>query len=188
MVQIQTDYSNLTRERNELNNSYNNLTEKLEQLQTSYNNLTRERNELNNSYNILSLSSKDDPMRTSHLQHLFMILNTAAILYASVLTLLYKCHCGRWRSFGSKYYYISSEQKTWEESREDCRQKGTDLVIINMISALFSLHRYWLPSQPDNYREEDCAEMKVNVHRSLLKWNDIPCSQNNYWVCETVDV
>ncbi|GLD65041.1 C-type lectin domain family 4 member M-like protein [Lates japonicus] len=107
MVQLQTDYSNLTRERDELNNSFNNLTEKLEQLQTSYNILTKEQDQLQKRFE--EMNERKDFQR--------MIED--------------KRHCGPWRSFGSKYYYISSEQKTWEESREDCRQKGTDLVIIN---------------------------------------------------------
>uniref|UniRef100_A0A4W6CDA8 C-type lectin domain-containing protein n=1 Tax=Lates calcarifer TaxID=8187 RepID=A0A4W6CDA8_LATCA len=208
MVQIQTDYSNLTRERNELNNSYNNLTEKLEQLQTSYNILTRERNELKNSYNILAEEQ-------DQLQKRFEEMNNERKDFQRMIQ--DKRHCGCWRSFGSKYYYISSEQKTWEESTEDCRQKGTDLVIINSEEEqrfLIALNkrvwigltdqeeegvwkwvdgsalstRYWLPSQPDNYGEEDCAEIPVDDHDPLLKWNDIPCSQNNFWVCETVDV
>ncbi|MCI4395039.1 hypothetical protein PGIGA_G00175870 [Pangasianodon gigas] len=36
-----------------------------------------------------------------------------------------------WRYFSSRFYYISTEQKTWSESRQDCRSRGGDLVIIN---------------------------------------------------------
>uniref|UniRef100_A0A8C9WNR5 C-type lectin domain-containing protein n=1 Tax=Scleropages formosus TaxID=113540 RepID=A0A8C9WNR5_SCLFO len=35
----------------------------------------------------------------------------------------------RWNSF--KCYYMSTEQKTWNESQNFCKQKGADLVIIN---------------------------------------------------------
>ncbi|MCJ8750214.1 hypothetical protein PDJAM_G00259970 [Pangasius djambal] len=36
-----------------------------------------------------------------------------------------------WILFHSSLYYISSEKKTWPESRQDCRERGADLVIIN---------------------------------------------------------
>ncbi|XP_036439301.1 CD209 antigen-like protein E [Colossoma macropomum] len=36
-----------------------------------------------------------------------------------------------WRYFNSSVYYISTESKTWNKSREDCRERGADLVIIN---------------------------------------------------------
>uniref|UniRef100_A0A8C9YP12 C-type lectin domain-containing protein n=1 Tax=Sander lucioperca TaxID=283035 RepID=A0A8C9YP12_SANLU len=37
----------------------------------------------------------------------------------------------RWEYFSGSFYYISSIKKTWQESRDDCLQKGADLVIIN---------------------------------------------------------
>ncbi|KAI4882014.1 hypothetical protein NFI96_007628, partial [Prochilodus magdalenae] len=36
-----------------------------------------------------------------------------------------------WRKFGGSYYYISTESKNWNKSRQDCRERGADLVIIN---------------------------------------------------------
>ncbi|CAB1423631.1 unnamed protein product [Pleuronectes platessa] len=36
-----------------------------------------------------------------------------------------------WVYFRSSFYFISSDKKSWGDSRDDCLQKGADLVIIN---------------------------------------------------------
>ncbi|KAL7841270.1 hypothetical protein SRHO_G00249610 [Serrasalmus rhombeus] len=36
-----------------------------------------------------------------------------------------------WRAFNSSLYFISNEKRSWTESREDCTERGADLVIIN---------------------------------------------------------
>ncbi|XP_060772574.1 C-type lectin domain family 4 member M-like isoform X2 [Neoarius graeffei] len=35
-----------------------------------------------------------------------------------------------WTYFSSSFYYISQIKKNWTESRQDCRERGADLVII----------------------------------------------------------
>ncbi|XP_045573600.1 CD209 antigen-like protein E isoform X2 [Salmo salar] len=36
-----------------------------------------------------------------------------------------------WNKFESCWYFLSTERKTWSESRKDCLERGADLVIIN---------------------------------------------------------
>ncbi|XP_029622374.1 C-type lectin domain family 4 member E-like [Salmo trutta] len=58
-------------------------------------------------------------------------------------------HCQEgWRYFDSSLYFLSTEKKTWEESRQDCLERGADLVIINSKEEqtfLFTIHlRAWI--------------------------------------------
>ena len=38
-----------------------------------------------------------------------------------------------WLKFGCSCYYVSTEKKNWADSRQDCRGRGADLVIINSL-------------------------------------------------------
>uniref|UniRef100_A0A673YUJ8 C-type lectin domain family 4 member E-like n=1 Tax=Salmo trutta TaxID=8032 RepID=A0A673YUJ8_SALTR len=53
-----------------------------------------------------------------------------------------------WNKFESCWYFVSTEGKTWNESRQDCVARGADLVIINSRKEqrfLFALNkRFWI--------------------------------------------
>ncbi|XP_052320893.1 CD209 antigen-like protein 2 isoform X5 [Oncorhynchus keta] len=121
--QLETKYNNLTKEKDQLQASYNNLTQKRDQLQTRYNNLTNERDQLQTEKAFLK-------MRLTNLKR--------------------TCPEG-WQKFESSWYFLSTETKktkTWKESREDCLERGADLVIINSDKEqtfLFNLNkRLWI--------------------------------------------
>ncbi|XP_060744697.1 centrosomal protein of 135 kDa-like [Tachysurus vachellii] len=62
--QLQSSYNNLTKDRDQLQSSYNNLTKDRDQLQSSYNNLTKDRDQLQSSYN--DLTKDRDQLHTSY--------------------------------------------------------------------------------------------------------------------------
>ncbi|XP_071263874.1 CD209 antigen-like protein C isoform X1 [Salvelinus alpinus] len=158
--QLQTRYNNLTKERDQLHTRYNNLTKERDQLQTSYNNLTEERDQLQTERDFLN--GRFTNLRNSRLH---LVEQT--------------CPEG-WQKFESSWYFLSTETKTWNESRKDCLERGADLVIINSNKEqefLFNLNkgvwigltdsvtegnliwvdgtplttpRYWHQPQPDN--------------------------------------
>ncbi|XP_052320989.1 C-type lectin domain family 4 member E-like isoform X2 [Oncorhynchus keta] len=183
---------NETVERDQLQTSYNTLTEERDQLQTTYNTLTEERDQLQ--------KERDDLMR-------------------KFSNLKQTCPDG-WQKFNSSWYFLSTETKTWKESREDCLERGADLVIVNsdMEQFLLGLNKgawigltdsvtegtwrwvddtpltisYWHSQQPDNGRddpkngEEDCVELNIETWRPAKAWNDQSCLDNRHWICEKV--
>ncbi|KAM9398472.1 uncharacterized protein ACWYII_031035 [Salvelinus alpinus] len=146
--QLQTRYNNLTEERDQLQTRYNNLTGERDQLQTRYNNLTEERDQLQTRYN--------NQLEKDRLQNL----------------LCEKTCSDGWKKFEYSCYFLSTEKKTWEESRQDCLERGTDLVIINSKEEqefLFTFKkRVWI-GLTDRETEE------------TLKWVDGTPLTTEYW-------
>uniref|UniRef100_A0AAZ3SEE0 C-type lectin domain-containing protein n=1 Tax=Oncorhynchus tshawytscha TaxID=74940 RepID=A0AAZ3SEE0_ONCTS len=92
------------------------------QLQTSYNNMTKERDQLQINYS--TLTKERDPLQTNRDQ-----------LQRETIRLNKKlkgrpCHEG-WIKFETSCYFLSTVNKTWEESRMDCIRREAHLVIIN---------------------------------------------------------
>uniref|UniRef100_A0A4W5N0H8 C-type lectin domain-containing protein n=1 Tax=Hucho hucho TaxID=62062 RepID=A0A4W5N0H8_9TELE len=115
---------------------------------------------------------------------------------------------------GCSCYFISLATKNWTESRQDCVDRGADLVIINsreeqaLIKGLG--HQTWMgltdrevegtwrwvdgkplttsywtgPGEPNGRAKENCAEI-IGVHNDpILAWNDVPCDFERRWICE----
>ncbi|KAI4896081.1 hypothetical protein NFI96_027211 [Prochilodus magdalenae] len=142
--QLWSSYINMTMEREQLQSSYINMTMEREQLQTSYINMTMERDQLQSGCNEVSverdqLQSRFDSLSkerdqllgtNNRLQRSNDVLTIERDLLQRQLTQIRACPSG-WTRFMSSCYYVSSNGKTWEQSRQDCRGNGADLVIIN---------------------------------------------------------
>uniref|UniRef100_A0A3B4D2I7 C-type lectin domain-containing protein n=1 Tax=Pygocentrus nattereri TaxID=42514 RepID=A0A3B4D2I7_PYGNA len=87
--------------------------------QTIIANLTAERETL--------LSSIRNLTEEKEHKYSFMLL----IHVCSHCSVVERCWFNELKTFGSSFYFFSTERKNWTESRQDCRKGGADLVIIN---------------------------------------------------------
>ncbi|XP_036418069.1 CD209 antigen-like protein C [Colossoma macropomum] len=179
---------NFTEEREAFLASISNLTEERDQLKSSYQNLTEEKEKINKNFT----EEGGQKMNPKH------ILNDKA----------------SWKKFGSSYYYISTKRKTWAEARQDCRERGADLVIINSreeqdfikkenkyvwiglsdlqtegewewVDGSALITTFWVEGEPNDFHEgEDCAVSKQSSF-TMRTWNDMPCCYKAGWICET---
>ncbi|XP_045890987.1 C-type lectin domain family 4 member M-like [Micropterus dolomieu] len=185
MVQLQTSYNNLTKERDQLQTSYNNLTKERDQLQQRVGDTTKERNDLQRQ-----LQDTEASCKTRAEKDMMNMLNNG------------------WQFFRDGFYHISSQTKTWKESRNDCLQKGADLLIINNIEEQTFIRQfkknmwigltdsetegtwkwvdgtpmttsYWYSGEPNGGSSENCVEIKYYDEEN--NWNDGPCSISHFW-------
>uniref|UniRef100_A0A3B5QEJ6 C-type lectin domain-containing protein n=1 Tax=Xiphophorus maculatus TaxID=8083 RepID=A0A3B5QEJ6_XIPMA len=113
------------------------------------------------------------------------------------------CPAG-WRMFRCSCYFLSTTSGSWNKSREDCGNRGGDLVVISdddeqkfvfaltETSAWIGLRKEtegswkWvdgtaLKGQPDNSGgKEDC----VQIWGNSKTWNDDKCDAKIKWICE----
>ncbi|XP_051993551.1 CD209 antigen-like protein E isoform X2 [Xyrauchen texanus] len=152
----------------------------------------------NQTTNMLQAKYNELTAEKDRLQRSFMSLNQ------NLETRVEQVKANRWH-----WYFISSEKKSWSQSREICRDRGGDLVIINteeeqrFISSfkervwigLSDIEKEgnmkWVDNSPltksfwsKKHREKkDCVE--VSPAKDVLKnWNVYPCSEKRKWICE----
>ncbi|XP_054461262.1 CD209 antigen-like protein E [Anoplopoma fimbria] len=119
-----------------------------------------------------------------------------------------------WLMFGSSCYYISSQRRSWDGSRQDCVQRDADLVIINSRQEQAFLTGFTMAAWVGmSDREEEGTWIWVDgtpVNRDRLNWargqpddslggedcgdlrtmidfiglNDYNCSARAQWICE----
>ncbi|XDV16182.1 hypothetical protein PO909_016009 [Leuciscus waleckii] len=114
---------------------------------------------------------------------------------------------------GNARFFIPNERKNWSESRQYCRDRGADLMIINtevkqrFITSLVkervwiglsdsetegimkwvdnsALNQgFWDSGEPNNLGNEDCIELDPGRDR-MNNWNDMSCMFEEKFICE----
>uniref|UniRef100_A0A8C2ILN4 C-type lectin domain-containing protein n=1 Tax=Cyprinus carpio TaxID=7962 RepID=A0A8C2ILN4_CYPCA len=167
------------------------LTTKKGQLETRVKDLTAEKSQLRSNFSSLSQKNLE-----SLLLHVYCF---------------EKCLCKN--LCGSGCFFMSTEL-SWSNSRQYCRDRGADLVIINTEEKQVSFERvwiglsdtenegimkwvdnstlkqgFWLKGEPNNYGgNEDCIQLNFNRGKTgwspLNSWNDMICSEKIKGICE----
>uniref|UniRef100_A0A672QEN8 Si:ch73-343l4.8 n=1 Tax=Sinocyclocheilus grahami TaxID=75366 RepID=A0A672QEN8_SINGR len=186
--------------------SYKNTAEKFNQtinsLQDSYTDLMTEKHQLQNIFS--SLSQKNLELETELRNVSGRGLYKSIYMYCTLISkMIFVCCICLLK--GNGMLFISTELKSWSDSRQYCRDRGADLVIINTEENVWTmlywllalcglwvsrrnatphLLLFWESNEPnDAGGNEDCIEL--NPAKSLLNnWNDIPCSAKRKWICE----
>ncbi|XP_051515839.1 CD209 antigen-like protein E [Myxocyprinus asiaticus] len=188
----------------------NTLTEEKDQLLITNIKLTEERQQLLNK-NINLIKERDGITKENHNQIQRSESGDAVRkLNQEKNELLKSLHeMDGWICYQSNFYYISSEKKSWSESRRYCIQKGADLLIINHKNEQDFLYKFsgedkvWIGL---TYTEKEGTWKWVNgstLTSGFWKsgqpdgqrqencaltvssgWHDYPCSYVYKWICE----
>ncbi|XP_065146738.1 uncharacterized protein [Paramisgurnus dabryanus] len=218
--QLLTEYTNITEERDQLLTKYTNITEERDQLLTKYTNITEERDQLLTKYTNITNGREEILLRLKNLttENERLLTNNNNLnnqrdqLTQQKNTMMGILKADGWKEYQSSLYFISSEKKSWTESRRYCTQKGADLIIINnkeeqdFIRTISSTEYFWIGlSDIDQegrwkwvdgsalisvisgfwaYREPNGYRRENCVLSYSSGWYDFSCSAAQKWICE----
>ncbi|XP_027880295.1 CD209 antigen-like protein E [Xiphophorus couchianus] len=179
----------MTKERDQLNRIKVNLTDSLQSSNVQLSALTKEKNSLNAKLTELS----NEVTRLQSLSNKI-------------------CPAG-WRMFSCSCYFLSTTSGSWNKAREDCRNRGGDLVVISdddeqkfvvaltETSAWIGLRKEtegswkWvdgtaLSSELKKFWGEEQPDNSggkedcVQIWGNSKTWNDDKCDAKIKWICE----
>ncbi|RVE75666.1 hypothetical protein OJAV_G00001120 [Oryzias javanicus] len=130
----------------------------------------------------------------------------------SRLNVFIRYHNYGWKYYRGSFYYVSTSTATWVASRNYCRARGADLVVVNdgiennftrgqRRKAWIGLYRsgsrwrwvdgsylsprasFWAPREPNNLRNQE-HHVEIRLYNSYNNWNDEPWTTRNFWICE----
>uniref|UniRef100_A0A673KEY4 C-type lectin domain-containing protein n=1 Tax=Sinocyclocheilus rhinocerous TaxID=307959 RepID=A0A673KEY4_9TELE len=113
-------------------------------------------------------------------------------------------HFNEWIYYQSSFYYMSNERKSWTESRQDCKKRRADLIIINnreeqdFVKNNTVKREFWIGvtdiDVEGNWKwvdgstltsgVENCAVTYLTQWPDLLGWLDVKCNNAYQWICE----
>ncbi|XP_056128035.1 C-type lectin domain family 4 member E-like [Rhinichthys klamathensis goyatoka] len=193
---LQDNYTDLMTEKDQLKNNFSTLSQKKLELETRVNDLTAEKSQLQGSFNSLNQTKLELETRVTSLSEE-----------------LEKEKSKQGNLCGPECLFISSESMSWSESRQFCRDRGADLVIINTEEKQRHLtsfikesvwiglsdienegimkwvdnstlkQGFWYEEEPNNAGGGEDC-VELMPSDSIQNWNDLSCSEKRKGVCE----
>ncbi|XP_063733094.1 asialoglycoprotein receptor 1-like isoform X2 [Eleginops maclovinus] len=129
--EIQTEFSTLSANKDHLQSTYTSLKTNHDQLQLSYDSVTAERDGFKASFK--NLQKEKDQLQREHSQQQasHRILRREKDELQKKIDKIRARPCKKgWKKFDISCYFVSSVEKNWTLSREECIEEGADLVVI----------------------------------------------------------
>ncbi|XP_050976830.1 CD209 antigen-like protein E isoform X2 [Labeo rohita] len=123
--QLLTHISNLTEEREQIMEHNNNLTQEREQILTKYEQM------LNRNKRLTKERVQIMKNNSNLIEEKKQLKNDKNRVYSWLSEQDQQREPIKWMYYNFSFYYISSEKKSWIDSRRDCQQRGADLAILN---------------------------------------------------------
>ncbi|XP_058497018.1 CD209 antigen-like isoform X2 [Solea solea] len=118
-----------------------------------------------------------------------------------------------WLYFNQSVYYISSVKNSWQDSRDDCLQRGADLIIVNSkeeheftrlfrqsfwigltdietegtwkwVDGTLLRQSFWFAGEPNSNEGRNEDCGDTMFFVHENSWNDQECAFKHFWICE----
>ncbi|XP_042170043.1 CD209 antigen-like [Oncorhynchus tshawytscha] len=221
--QLLKERDQLLKERDQLQSERDQLQSERDQLRSERDQLRSERDQSEKTDDKIQLQERNNALTKDRdmLRDRVSVLTNEKValekrLSVSELNICPKiCNCcpEGWMLLGSSCYFLSTQQKTWEQSRLDCLNRGADLMIINskeeqkflcglnkivwigltdsvtgrtrkwMHGTPLTTASYWRSGGPYGGGVENCVVVRYWSSGYRKGW-DYQCSNPQFWICE----
>ncbi len=164
---LQDDYTDLMTEKHQLQNNFSSCSHTNLELETRVKDLTAEKSQLQRSVeslsqklelesNVTSLSDelKKETSKRGQYKYLLLFLCFFIFHVDGLIKCMFLC--------GSGCFFVSTELKSWSDSRQYCRDRGSDLIIINTEEKQVSLFECLLMNERNH--TYSCFYSHTEVH------------------------
>lgn len=171
-----THITKLIEEQEEILTNITKLNEEREEMITNITNLIEERQQIKNKIDELQLGFYEQDQLSDNF---------------------------KWIYYNFSFYYISSEKKSWEDSRRDCQQRNADLAIIKSpeekkcLLKVAASDSYWIGLTKKHYRQWNWVDGSLLTdwyfnrygyyYCALITsagWRGESCANLNKWICK----